>query len=372
MPSGKAVILVEPYRFDIVQLPTPPVEPGGILVNVTSAGICGSDLHYWRGEMKPMIKGKPGPIIPGHEMTGVIHTLGEGVSTDSMGRPLKEGDRVVYPYFFPCRRCYVCLRGEPNHCAERYRFRASVAESPYCNGGYAEYYYLYPGHYVIKAPEDLSDEVATVANCAVSQVIFALHQADVRMGDTVVIQGAGGLGINASAAAKDKGAGQVIVIDGLSNRLELATQCGADQTIDINEYTTPESRIEKVIQLTEGRGADVVLEVVGYPQVVTEGLGMLRKGGTFVEIGNIGANSNVTIDLSKLLWGSTRIIPSVNYDPVYLPIALDFLVRTKDKYPLTKTVSHKFPLEDVTKAFEQAEWAGKSKGTTITRAMLTP
>ena len=97
MPSGKAVILVEPYRFDIVQLPTPPVEPGGILVNVTSAGICGSDLQYWRGEMKPMIKGKPGPIIPGHEMTGVIHTLGEGVSTDSMGRPLKEGDRVVYP-----------------------------------------------------------------------------------------------------------------------------------------------------------------------------------------------------------------------------------------------------------------------------------
>jgi threonine dehydrogenase-like Zn-dependent dehydrogenase len=192
------------------------------------------------------------------------------------------------------------------------------------------------------------------------------------MGDTVVIQGAGGLGINASAAAKDKGAGQVIVIDGLSNRLELATQCGADQTININEYITPESRIERVIELTEGRGADVVLEVVGYPQVVTEGLGMLRKGGTFVEIGNIGANSNVTIDLSKLLWGSTRIIPSVNYDPVYLPIALDFLVRTKDKYPLTKSVSHKFPLEDVSKAFEQAEWAGKSKETAITRAMLIP
>ena len=372
MVMGKAAVFVEPYHFEMIELPPPPVEPGGILVKITSSGICGSDLHYWRGDMKPIISGEPGPVILGHEMTGVVHTLGQGVSTDSMGRPLKEGDRVVYTYFFPCGRCYICLRGELNNCPDRFRFRASVEEYPYCNGGFSEYFYLRPGHFVFKVPDVLPDEAVTAANCAVSQVIYGLRQANLQMGDAVVVQGAGGLGINATAAAKEMGAMRVIVIDGLSTRLEMARQCGADETIDINEYSTPESRVERVKQLTEGRGADVVVEVVGFPHVVPEGLEMLRKGGTFVEIGNIWANSTVTLDISKILWGATRIVPTAHYDPYILPVALDFLVRTKDKYPLTKIMSHKFPLEQVGEAFKQAEWAGKDEETPITRALLTP
>ena len=373
MPLGKAAVFVGPYHFEFTELPPPPVEPGGILVRVTSAGICGSDLHYWRGEMKPpLLKGKPGPMILGHEMTGVVDTLGKGISTDSMGRPLKEGDRVVYTYFFPCRRCYICLRGDLNNCPDRFRFRASVEEYPYCNGGFSQYYYLYPGHFVFKVPDELTDEVVTPVNCAVSQVIYGLRQANLQLGDSVVVQGAGGLGINATAAAREMGAGQVIVIDGLSNRLELARQCGADHTINIGEYTTPESRIERVKKLTEGWGADIVMELVGYPQVVPEGLDMLRKGGTFVEIGNIWPNSNVTLDMSKILFGVTRIIPTTHYDPYILPVALDFLVRTKERYPLTKVMSHSFPLEQISKAFEEAEWAGKGEETAITRASIRP
>ena len=372
MTTGKAALFVEPYHFEMTELPPPPVEAGGILVKITSAGICGSDLHYWRGDMKPIMPGKPGPLIIGHEMTGVVDTLGYGISTDSMGLPLKEGDRVAYTYFYPCRRCYVCLRGELNNCPTRFRFRASIEDWPYCDGGYSEYYYLRPGHFVFKVPDELPDEVVTAANCAVSQVIYGLHQADMRMGDVVVVQGAGGLGINATAAARDMGAGQVISIDGLPNRLELAMQCGADQTIDINEYDTPESRVERVKELSQGRGADVVVEVVGFPQVVPEGLQMLRPGGTFVEIGNIWANSTVELDISKLLWGITRIIPTAHYDPYILPVALDFLVRTKDRFPLTSVMSHKFPLEQIEEAFKQAEWAGKSEDTAITRAFLTP
>ena len=372
MVTGKAAVFVEPFHFEMTELPPPPVEPGGILVKITSAGICGSDLHYWRGELKPIIAGAPGPVILGHEMTGVVDTLGQDISTDSMGRSLKEGDRVAFTYFFPCRRCYNCLRGELNHCPDRFRFRASIEEYPYCTGGFAEYYYLYPGHFVFKVPDELPDEAVTAVNCAVSQVIYGVQQGGVRLGDTVVIQGAGGLGINAAAAAAEMGAGQVIVVDGLSNRLELARQCGADQTIDIRDLPTAEDRIERVKELTEGRGADVVVEVVGIPQVVPEGLQMLRKGGTFVEIGNIWPDSNVTLDISKILWGMTRIVPTAHYDPYILPVALDFLVRTMDKYPLTKLMPHSFPLEQIEEAFRQAEWAGKSEETAITRALLTP
>jgi L-iditol 2-dehydrogenase len=372
MPKGKAAVFVEPYHFEITELPTPEVEPGGALVKITAGGICGSDLHYWRGEMKPMLRGKPGPVILGHEMTGVIHSMGKDVSTDSMGQPLSEGDRVVFTYFFPCRRCYICLRGEPNHCPDRFRFRASVEEQPYCNGGFAEYYYLYPGHYVFKVPDELPDEAVTAVNCAVSQVIYGLQIGGARMGDSVVIQGAGGLGLYATAAARDMGVAQVITIDGIAPRLEMARLCGADHTIDINEYPTPEDRIERVKDLTGGWGADVCLELVGYPQVVAEGLQMLRHGGAFVEVGNIWAGSNVTLDVSKLIWGQTRIIPAAHYDPQILPAALDFLVRTKDKYPLTQVMSHKYPLEEIGKAFEQSEWLGKTEGTEITRAFVTP
>ena len=372
MPMGKAAAFVEPYHFEIVELPTPEVEPGGILVKINSAGICGSDLHYWRGEMKPIVQGQPGPVILGHEMTGVVHTLGPGVSTDSLGRPLSEGERVVFTYFFPCRRCYVCLRGQPNNCPDRFRFRASIEEAPYCNGGYAEYFYLHPGHYVFKVPEGLPDEAIVAANCAVSQVIYGLHEANIKMGDSVVVQGAGGLGIYATAAAKEMGAGRVITIDGLSQRLDLARQCGADHTININDFPTPEARVQRVKELTEGRGGDIVMELVGYPQVVPEGLDMLRRGGTYVETGNIWANSNVTLDVSKLLWGATKIVPTAHYDPYTLPLALDFLLRTKDRYPLSKVMSHSFPLEQVHEAFEQAEWAGKSQETSITRAFLIP
>ena len=107
MPMGKAAVLVEPYRFEMTELPTPEVGTGGMLIKITSAGICGSDLHYWRGEMKPMLKGEPGPVILGHEMTGVVYSMGKDIVADSMGKPLAEGDRVVFPYFFPCRRCYI-------------------------------------------------------------------------------------------------------------------------------------------------------------------------------------------------------------------------------------------------------------------------
>ena len=115
-----------------------------------------------------------------------------------------------------------------------------------------------PRHFVFKVPDELSNEAAAAVNCAAVQVLCGLRQADMRMGDHVVIQGAGGLGINAAAAAKEMGAASVISIDGVPSRLELARQCGAD----------------------------VVMEVAGYPQVVPEGIVMTRKGGAFVEIGN--------------------------------------------------------------------------------------
>jgi threonine dehydrogenase-like Zn-dependent dehydrogenase len=189
----------------------------------------------------------------------------------------------------------------------------------------------------------------------------------------VVIQGAGGLGVYAAAAAKEMGAGLVISIDGVKNRLELAKRCGADHVIDINALKNPQERVDRVKELTGHRGgADIVVEVVGYPQVVPEGLDMLRKGGTYVEIGNIWPGSTVMVDLSRILFNMTTIITTAHYHPSILPVALDFLQRTKDKYPLLEVVSHRFPLEQIGEAFQQAEWLGRQQEAHVTRAILVP
>jgi len=370
--KGKAAL----YRgldegFTVEELPAPEVEPGGVLVRVTAASICGSDLHYWRGD-SPIPKERL-PRIMGHEFCGRVHTLGKGVTTDSMRRPLKEGDRVAFPFFFPCMRCYHCLRGEHGIC--QYRMRRNIIRSfqeyPYCDGGFAQYFYLQPNHWLFKVPDELSDDAVAPVNCAMAQVLYALNKVSIRTGDTVVVQGAGGLGIYAAAIAADRGASQVISIDGQKPRLELARQCGATDTVDISQLTKPEERIQRVKELTGGIGADIVVEVVGVHQVVHEGMAMARKGGTYITIGNL-TPGQVQLDWSGIIGNQLTIVGVQHYNPWVIGAALDLLVRTRERFALTKLVSHRSPLEKINDAFRAAEWVGRKGGTQVTRAIVNP
>lgn len=373
--TGKAAVFLESERrFDVRDLPIPEVEPGAALVRMSLANVCGSDLHNWRGEMRSIVATSGAGYVLGHEGTGRIATLGAGVSTDSLGGPLREGDRVVFSYFFPCGRCYACLDDHPNTCPNRLaRFGPRGADiPPYFTGTYAQYYYLRPGHYVFRVPDELSDEVVAPANCALSQVIFGLRQSGFRYGDTVVLQGAGGLGLNAAAVARDMGASRVIAIDRVPARLAMARQFGADELVDANECGTPEARVERVKALTDGVGAHVVMDLVGVPSVIPEGMEMLRQNGTYVEIGGIWPAS-VTLDHSKVVFGNRRIVGMSHYHPRTLPVALDFLVRNHRRYPFERLLSHRFPLEQVNEAFTQAEWSrGESDPTKVIRAALVP
>ena len=200
-------------------------------------------------------------------------------------------------------------------------------------------------------------------------VTTGLERAGMSHGQSVVIMGAGGLGIHATAMAKERGADRVIVLDRLENRLALAEEFGADHTINIEEFNTPETRVRRVRELTRGRGADVVMELVGRADLLKEGIDMLSNGGTFVEIGDIVRGQEVSIDPSKLLQGK-NIVGSLMYRPSLLPELLDFLVRNQARLPFNKLVSHTFPLADVNEAFQAAEWSQRQ--TEITRAMLVP
>lgn len=366
--QGRVAVITEYGKpFELREYPVPDPEPGAVLLQITQAGICGSDLHTWRGDQRAAPLPPQGRVM-GHEGSGCIARLGAGVTTDAHGTPVREGDRVIHSAIFPCMRCFLCLRGEVNLCPNREVYR-DVSRFPHFVGTYADYYYVPAGHPFFRVPDELPDEVLAPVNCALGTVTQGLLSAGASEGQSVVIQGAGGLGLSAAAMAKDMGADRVIVLDRLAGRLETARRFGADETIDITVYDTPRARLDRVRELTHGRGADIVMELVGLASLVPEGIAMLRNGGTFVEIGNIVPGSTVEIEPSQLLRGK-RIIGSAMYHPGILPMLLSFLVRTQDRYPFDSMISHRFPLAEINEAFPVAEW--NERTTEVTRAILVP
>jgi L-iditol 2-dehydrogenase len=370
MIKGKAAVFFGPGKpFELRDITLPDVEPDAVVVRIALANVCGSDLHFWRGDA-PLRLPDDGWIF-GHEMTGRVAALGSRVKTDSLGRPLAEGDRVAYTYFYPCGRCHACLQKEPAACPNKIGRPLGPSQFPHFHGAFSDYYYLRPGGAVFRVPDTLSDELVSPVNCALSQVIFGLRQAGLRFGGSVAIQGAGGLGLQAAAVAKDMGAQTVVVIDRIAGRLELAKAFGADTTINASEVTDRKERINLVRKATDGVGADVACDFVGFPEVIPEGIEMLRAGGTYLEIGTISRGAKVELDASQLVWGSKKIVGVVQYDPWVIPQALDFLVRNRGRFPFERLVSHKYPLDEINQAFTESEWHGRAT-TTITRAALVP
>jgi threonine dehydrogenase-like Zn-dependent dehydrogenase len=166
------------------------------------------------------------------------------------------------------------------------------------------------------------------------------------------------------------GAGQVIVVDRIAERLALAKEFGADHTINLSDLPDAKDRVAFVHNLTEGRGADVALEVAGVPSVVQEGLDLLRFGGRYCLVGNIVAGAKGEVIPHDIIRTSREVLGVVGYEAWVLPRALELLSRTRHKYPFHKLVSHRYPLEDINRAFQEADWA-LSQGK-VTRAALIP
>lgn len=366
--KGRVVVSNGPRtRFEIREYPVAGPGPDEILVKITRAGVCGSDLHMWRGETPPFQRP---PGVPGHEMTGVVEKLGRDRDRDTLGRPLREGDRVAFAYFIPCGNCWACLSGTTG-CPNRYKIRSAftVEDPPHFHGAYGEYYYLLPRQWVYQVPDGLSDDLVAPVNCALSQVVYGLHEIGITLGDTVVIQGAGGLGINAIAVARDMGAGRIIAVDAVAERLDLARAFGADETIDLGALPHRADRVARVRELTDGRGADVCVEVAGVSSVVQEGIELLRVGGRYLLMGNIVPGATAEIIPHDMVRQPKTLRGVLAYDAWVIPCALDWLNRAQRRYPYERLVSGRFPLERINDAFERADWLAKAGQ--VPRAIIT-
>ena len=368
MRGRLAVLTAYGKPFEIRDYEVPDPEPGAVVIRVTQSAICGSDLHMFRGDAHRIPVPEGGRAM-GHEGTGVVHALGKGVTTDFLGQPLREGDRVIHSVIVPCNRCRMCLRGESNLCLGKVA-TPPAGSYPYFVGTFADFYYAPPNMPVFRVPDELSDDLLAPINCAMGTATQGLLSAGVGQGDHVVVQGAGGLGLTAVAMAKDMGADKVIVFDRLPGRLAMAKEFGADHVIDVNEYSTAQQRIDVVKDITGGHGADVVLELVGLAELLPEGVAMLRVGGTYVDIGLFFAGRTIEFDASTIVMTGKKIMGSAMYKPIVLSTILDFLVRNQARWPFEKLVSHRFPLDDINTAFTASEWSGQE--TPVIRAVLVP
>src|SRR5256885_1419516 len=286
MASAKAAIL-EQFKgaLTLREWPLPgKLEPSAALVRTEMAGICGTDVHLWKGELPIGL-----PVILGPESVGRIEQLGEGLERDWTGQPLSDGDRLTWNSSISCGHCDYCAeKRQPTRCPQRraYGIGYRCDQAPHFLGGYAEFHYLKPGTTIFKLPEDLPTESVIGAGCALVTAIHGVERTGIDWQDNVVVQGAGPVGISALAVARSAGAGKVIVIGGPKHRLEMAKRFGADHTIDIQEVPDSAERLKLVRELTGGYGADVVLECVGIPTVVEEGMEMCRDGGKYLVLGH--------------------------------------------------------------------------------------
>ena len=354
--------------FEIREYPVPDPEPGAMLIKIALANVCGSDMHYWRGEQDYVKMGRPLPLNTGHEHVGTVAKLGQGVTADSMGQPLKIGDRVLYRYFCPCGRCKACLRRQYKSCPTRQaNWLVSCEVWPHFQGGFGQYFYLRPNHAVFKIGPEITDEMAAGINCAYTQVYAGLEIAQLRAGQTVVVQGAGGLGVYACAVAREMGASQVVVIDGLDERLALAKQFGATDVVDMRRHATAAERIAAVKKLTDDWGGDVVLELVGHPGVVDEGPAHDRPRGHLprdrqYQRGVEGRVRSVVDHLRQPADHRARALRG----RASARRARSHAAHAAPSIPGGRVVSHKFPLEQINEAFIQQD-----KGH-VTRAAIVP
>ena len=350
--TGRAAVMTAAgAELEIREYPIPWPEAGAILVRVTCCTICRSDLLSWSGR-----RPSPTPVILGHEIVGRIEELGGRVTHDTGDRPLRVGDRVSWTIMDSCGKCYYCRdQGLPMKCRQLRKYgHDNCATPPHFLGGFAEYCYLSPGTCVIRLPENITDEEAAPANCALATVTAGWEAAELRPFENVLIQGAGALGFYAAALAKHAGCNQIIVTDVLDHRLEAIRAFGATATFNTRQMTDAEV-LRAVRERTGGRGVDAALEVAGIPEIIPLGLACLRIGGRYVEHGNTYPGAMLSYDISDLVFRRLTIRGVHNYDTRHLRQGLDFLAQAKSAFPFHRLVTHRFPLKEINAALRMAQ-----------------
>jgi L-iditol 2-dehydrogenase len=326
----KAVMLYGVKNLKIEKVPIPRLEQNEVLVKIRAATTCGTDLKiFQRGYVSQVIKL---PTIFGHEWAGEIVDLDPNINWLEKGMRIRAGNSA------PCLRCRMCEKGKFNLCENMI----------WLWGAYAEYIKV-PARMVRvnlqRIPAHVSYEEAALTE-PLACVLHGVEEANVKLGDTVAIIGAGPIGLLHLLTVKRLGVERVLMIDLVEERLEFAQELGADETINGRN----EDAVKRVKELTNGYGADVVIEAVGLPSTWEQALRIVRKGGTVLEFGGCPPGSEIRISTDLLHYGEVTVLGTFHTTPIHFRKALQLIAsRTVDVKPL---ITRKMRLEQLQEAFE--------------------
>ena len=311
----------------VEEVPVPEItKPDDVLLEVKACGLCGTDPAILEGRHPASV-----PVILGHEYAGVVIDVGEEV------KGVKSGDHVVIDPNVKCGKCYYCRTGKQNLCENM------TTLGIFINGGFAKYN-VAPEAAVYKIPDDMSWGDAALVE-PVSCVVNGVRRAGIRPGDSVVIIGAGPIGLIWTALAKKRGAGRIIVSEVMEKRKKMAEKLGADVIID----PTQEDPVERVKELTNGRGANIAVEVVGRPVTVRQAIQMLAYGGRAVLFGTCPMDAQVSITPYDIMRHEKEIVGSFIANFTFAPA---IQIMYNKLVPSDVLITHEFKVEEIHKAFQ--------------------
>jgi 2-desacetyl-2-hydroxyethyl bacteriochlorophyllide A dehydrogenase len=314
----------KPLRLEKVELPK--VGDDDVLIEIKAAGVCHSDLHTINGLFPPA---KPPPITLGHELSGIVAEKGKNV------KKVELGDRVGADYVLSCGTCQYCSVGKDNLC-DNFKVMAVNVD-----GAWTEKIVV-PQRHVHKLPRNIDFPEGAIMNCAVMTSYHAMKLAQVSAGDTVLIYGLGGVGMNAVQWAKIFGATEIIVADIEDAKLKLAKEKGA--TVTINPKN--EDPVKKVLEITDG-GVDVGFEVIGLVETIKKVIACVRKGGKAVVVGMCFDNVPISF-VDEVMTREIKLMSPQDHLKSEIPQVIKFI--ESGRFDLSKSVSHKLPLKDVNEA----------------------
>lgn len=319
------------------------------MVRTSCCTICGSDVHAWTGSRPPTFL----PAILGHEVAGVVADPGDGRCLASDGTALLAGDRVTFTLTASCGTCFYCsTAGLPQKCDTMFKYGHTECEGPRgLTGGLAEYIQVVPGTGVFRVPEGVSDEVAATAMCAGATLANAFDGLADQDGLSVLLMGAGMLGLWGIRLAMARGAETILVSDVDAGRLDYAARWGATDAV---QGDSEKALLDAVRVRTNGRGVDLCIDLTGRADAIAIGLRALRTGGTMKLVGSVVPAGDLAIDPMALVTRSLTVQGVHNYHPRHLHQALELVTDAKHHEAISRAVGARFALDDVDVAFRAA------------------
>lgn len=344
-----AVIPSAGSPVEVRQYPRPELADGAALFRTVYSEVCGTDLHLQDG----LLAETPYPLIPGHSNVGVIEEVCGSV-VDIDGKPFKGGERVTFlDVHETCGRCWFCLVAKATtRCPKRKVYGITYGADEGLLGGWSELVYLKPGVKVVRLPDSVSFEAAIGGGCGLPTAFHAIERADILLGETVLVQGTGPVGLSAIALARLRGPYRIVAIGAPQSRLDAAKRMGADLCLDVTQ-TSLEERRTAILDLTLGRGVDTAIEASGNPTAIPEGLDLTRDNGKYIVVGQytdhgpIEVNPHLQINKKHL---DLRGVWGIDYS--HLHRAMLMLERYNEQFHWEQLITNTYGLEQANNALD--------------------